>query len=404
MGLFDWLFGPPSRDRFARRLIKALQHAGEKNPINYDPEKYRLQVGGESENLMNLSNIYEEWCAASASQRQTIFNNAVRTWFSHRRELPQSFEDVQHDVLPGVRSRMLFELTGMRMKVQGKEKFDWPYRPLGDWLGAGLVYDLPESMMQVQQHTLDGWQTTFDEAFEVACNNLREVSKNPMERLAAGVWSSPWRDNYDASRMLLTDFLRNHDLRGDPVVMVPNRDTLLLAGSDDADGLGRLVAAAEKAFDHPRSISGIAFHLEGEDWLPFLPDPDHPQFSKFKLLWVKTAGSDYGDQAEVLNALHEKTNRDIYVAKFSAVQKPETGEVRSYCVWSEGVVSFLPETDDIFFFRPKTDDDGDIVARAPWERVREIAGDLMKPVGIYPERYLVDDFPSEPQLAALAQG
>jgi hypothetical protein len=35
--------------------------------------------------------------------------------------------------------------------------------------------------------------------------------------------------------------------------------------------------------------------------------------------------------------------------------------------------------------------------------VREIAGDLMKPVGIYPERYLVDDFPSETQLAALAQ-
>ena len=34
----------------------------------------------------------------------------------------------------------------------GEDKLDWPYRVLAGSLGVGLVYDLPESMLQVQRH------------------------------------------------------------------------------------------------------------------------------------------------------------------------------------------------------------------------------------------------------------
>jgi len=137
-----------------------------------------------------------------------------------------------------------------------------------------------------------------------------------------------------------------------------------------------------------------------DEWVPFLPGRSHPHHQKFKLLQVKTIGGGYGDQADALNALHEKTGKDIFVASFSALQKKETGEVRSYCVWSEGVVSFLPRTDDIFFFRPTGSEEGDVVATAPWGKAEAVLGDLMKPVGLYPERYLVEAFPSDEQLDA----
>src|SRR5262249_44549333 len=97
------------------------------------------------------------------------------------------------------------------------------------------------------------------------------------------------------------------------------------------------------------------------------------------------------------------TGKDIFVASFSARQGKETGAVRSYCVWSKGVVSFLPRTDDIFFFRPK-DGGGGLVATAPWDQARAVLGDLMKEVGLYPERFLVEQFPSDEQLAALGPG
>src|SRR5262249_50330402 len=168
-----------------------------------------------------------------------------------------------------------------------------------------------------------------------------------------------------------------HEVAGDPVVMVPNRDTLLLAGSADENGLGRLAALAEEAYEQPRSTSGMAFRLTEEDeWVPFLPRRSHPEYRRFKLLQVKTLGGDYADQGDALKALHQKTGQDVFVASFSALQGKETGEIRSYCVWSEGVVSFLPRTDDIFFFRPK-DGEGDTVAKAPWDRAQVALGDLM---------------------------
>ncbi len=110
---------------------------------------------------------------------------------------------------------------------------------------------------------------------------------------------------------------------------------------------------------------------------------------------------DYGEQAQALNALHEKSGSDIFVAGFSALKNEETAEVRSYCVWYEGAVALLPRTEDILFFRPRSEEDGDIVAVARWEQAQAVLGEMMKPVGLYPERYLVEDFPSEDQLTAL---
>jgi hypothetical protein len=405
MGLLDRFFGPPTKEKFARLMLDAIRKAGEQAPVRYDPERFRLYREGEGKNELNLTNAYREYCAAPAEQRPVLLKNLVRTWFAHRKGAPEEFEDARHDLLPGVRNRAVYEIAKLTVGREEGPKFDWPFRVLAESLGAGLVYDLPESMMQVQQHMLDTWKTTFDEAFEAALGNLRRISGEGLGRAAPGVWVSPWRDNYDPSRMVLHDFIRRHEVAGDPVVMVPNRDTLLLAGSADEDALGRLVALAEEAYEQPRPISGMAFRLTGEgEWAPFVPGRDHRHHPRFKLLQVKTVGGDYGDQAEALNALHEKTGEDTFVAAFSARRINATGEIRSYCVWSEGVVTFLPRTDDIFFFRPTGKETGDVVATAPWERAQAALGDLMKPVGLYPERYLVEAFPSGEKFAALGQG
>jgi uncharacterized protein YtpQ (UPF0354 family) len=220
-------------------LKRAVEKAGETRVIHYDAEQFTLQGQGERQNLFNMTNVYNEYCAAPRDQKQAIFDNFVRTWFASGKDMVEDYESAKPDILPGVRNRMLFEHAMMKMKVDGKGDLCWPYRPLGQHLGIGLVYDLPSSMMQIQQHSLDQWQVPFEDAYEVACENLQELTKHVLEQEAQGVWSSPWRDNYDPSRMLLLDYIRHHEIVGDPVVMVPNRDTLLLTGSKDAKGLGQ---------------------------------------------------------------------------------------------------------------------------------------------------------------------
>jgi uncharacterized protein YtpQ (UPF0354 family) len=401
MGIFDKFFGPPSKDKFAKMLKTAIEKAGENDPIHYDPEKFCLQSEGERTNILNLTNAYNEYCGASRDQKPSVVHNFVQTWFSHRKEMPDDFESARHDLLPVIRNRLMFEHTTMKMKSEGNTEFNWPYRSLAEVLGIGLVYDLPSSMVQLQQHFLDQWKTTFEEAYEAACDNLRAITKHRLNEVAPGVHMSPWRDNYDPSRMLLIDYIRHHEVRGDPVVMVPNRDALLLTGSKDSAGLARLVEVAEAAHDHPRPLSLLAFRLtEDDEWVPFMPPLDHPRYKQFRQFQVKCFGSDYDDQKAALNELHEKTGKDIFVASYSAAEKQDTGEIRSYCVWSAGVTAFLPKTDYIYFFLPTDEENGDIVATVPWADAEASLGNRIKRVGMYPERYLVEAFPTEEEIAA----
>ncbi|MFL5342571.1 MAG: hypothetical protein ACJ8F7_20760 [Gemmataceae bacterium] len=402
MGFLDKFLGPPGQDKFARMVIDAIRQAGETEPVHYDRDKFQLRHEGEHKGLMNLGNAYKEYLETPADRRPSLFKNLVPSWFTHRRETPEEFEDVKPDLLPTVRARAYYEITSMRMKTEEGPKVDWPYRPLAESLGVGLVYDLPESMMQVQRHNLDRWGVTFDDALETAGENLQQITRHEMLAVAPGVWRSPWRDNYDPSRLLLGGFIRHHKVAGDPVAMVPNRDTLLLAGAGDPAGLAKLVELAAEAFEHARSISGLAYRVdEAGEWVPYLPPPNHPQFTRFNQLRLKYLASDYGDQAAALKALHEKTGKDIFVPKFTVVQKKETRELRSYCVWAANISSFLPKTDDIYFYRPTQGADSEMVGGATWDQVAAVVGDLLKPMDIYPERFLVDGFPTPEQFAAL---
>jgi hypothetical protein len=105
---------------------------------------------------------------------------------------------------------------------------------------------------------------------------------------------------------------------------------------------------------------------------------------------------------ELLNALHEKTGEDVFVAAYMAAKDDETGRIRSYSVWSMGVDTLLPKTDVIHFFDPDRPEGEKIAGSGPWERVVEVVGGLMEEVDTYPERYRVRSYPTGEQLAAIA--
>ncbi|MEI8375690.1 MAG: hypothetical protein WCJ35_22945 [Planctomycetota bacterium] len=109
-----------------------------------------------------------------------------------------------------------------------------------------------------------------------------------------------------------------------------------------------------------------------------------------------SVGQNYSEQKELLDKLHEQTGEDLFVASFSAMEHKNTGYLRSYCVWTKNTISLLPVAERIVLGGP---DQAPVMA--PWEKVVEIAGDLMVPMGVYPERYRVDGFPSADQLAAM---
>ncbi len=144
-------------------------------------------------------------------------------------------------------------------------------------------------------------------ALDVAKENLLAL---PVKFIGAeldeGVYLSATGDSYDASRLILIDPIRRFPVKGEHIAMIPNRENLIVTGSEDVEGLAGMVKLAKKALNDPRLMSGIALRLDGDEWTPWLPPPSHPSYKDFQVLRRQTLGKDYADQKELLDKLYEK--------------------------------------------------------------------------------------------------
>ena len=408
MGWLDFMFGPPGRDKFAKLVMSELSKLGQTSPMRYDAEQFLIERG--SEGFINLANLYHEYCQVPRRDRAAVLQRFIRGCVGTTDfELPADFEDVHPDLLPVIRSRFYLESVGLQSRARGGDDFSVPQQFIGDHLSLSLVYDLPQAMRSITQEDLERWSVTLYEAVEAARRNLEQMGNVAFASLqneaGDGVYFSATGDNYDASRLVMLDLIRKFQVRGDYIAMVPNRDTLVVTGSEDEGGLAVMIKAAEDSFDKPRPISTIALRLESDSWETWLPERSSPHFAKFHELKVRTIGMEYNDQKELLDQIHDKTGEDLFVASFNAVQRKDTGAIASYGIWPEGACTLLPETDDLVLLRGDPEaKDVELAAAGPWQRVREVVGDLMQPMGVYPERYRVEAFPTAPQLAAIGKG
>ena len=318
-----------SKDAFAQQIVDGIKRAGENRTLIYDKDEFAIRTPEKNGCAVNLRNAFSEFCAV-----------------------------------------------------------------FGEHFAVGLVYDLPEAMRHITQTDLEKWGVTLNEALEVAKQNLAK-----MQFTLAGphrgegiCWCSIQKDSYDAARILLLDKIRGFPVRGDIVAMIPNRETLYLAGSEDLHALTEMLKSATEAVQQPRYISGIALRLVGDDWKPWLPEQDHPFYSDFRKLQTQTFGRAYANQKELLDKLHEKTGQHICVASFSGMTPKDT-----VCVWTKGALPLLPRTDLIGFVE-LSGIHGRLSQMVPWDRAVEVVGDLMKPMGMWPERWETLGFPNDEQL------
>lgn len=402
MGFWDRLRGKPTRDDFAQMVIKAMRARGEARPIHYEAEGFKLRIGEEPAAIAWLQNGYQEYLRSPRARRVEVLR---RYAIGPAPEVDSDrLEDILPRLLPRVRDRFFYTAMGLRLELEGLPPRESLYRPIAEHLALGLVQDLPDHIIEVPAEVFHRWGIPFDEALEVARGNLEKLSAAPFERVRPGVYLSPWRDNHDAARLLLTGALRRLLVRGDPVVMVAHRDTLIVTGTGDPQGLEAMAMMTEVILDEPRSISGIPVCLLDDDtWAPFVPEPGDPAFVRFAALRVGTLASEYGRQKQMLDGLHEKRGEDLFVASYEGRISDDGREVFSYCAWTREVVSLLPRTDRILFVDLEQPEDRRVVP-ARWEQAAEIVGDLMQPVDTYPPRYRVDGFPTPEQLEALRAG
>jgi hypothetical protein len=319
-------------------------------------------------------------------------------------ELPLDFDDIQPDLLPVVRSRFYLESVQLQAQLRGSDLPNVPCQVVGEHLALSLVYDLPHAMRSIGHDDLDHWGVRFYHALEAARHNLEQLSNVAFANINNHCFASATGDNYDASRLVLIELIHRLPVRGEPIAMVPNRDSLVITGSDDETGLQIMSKLANDSLQQPRPISTIALQLEGDQWQPWLPDRSTPLHEVFRELRLKTLASEYAEQAEMLQQL-QTVRQGAAPANFNLVQDTATQRLSSYCVWPDHGPALLPETDQVAFVAVNPDTSGSrMLGMADWDWVLQVMGSTLQPQGIYPERWLVRDFPTPHQCEQLFHG
>lgn len=404
MGWFDWLFGPPTEAKFAQLFMSALKNAGEGRNLRFDPAQFQVLIGDDDDQggIINLRNFYEEFCKLSPADRKRFLPEIVEAILAPREELPSDFNEVRGHLRPKIWARAGIEHTNLQARIRGGQKgIDMPQYEVGSHLLASIVYDLPRSVRSISSEELEEWGTSYYEALEIATQNLIEADFS-YAKVGDGLYVSATGDSYDASRILLTEFIKSLEVRGDTIAMVPNRDMLIIGGSDDDEALATMLALAEQAVENPRPLASTPLKLVGDQWVDWMPSRGHPLFDGFRMLELKYLYQEYAQQKEMLDKLYEQQSIDRFVASFSAASEQDGDNVFSYSVWSEGIESLLPQTERVMFFRSRGEEN-EIVASAPWHKVQKVVGHLMSDVDLYPKRYLVTEFPSDEELAQLGK-
>jgi hypothetical protein len=402
MGLLDRLRGRPTPDDFAAMMLRGLAQAGTRG-YRYDRDESRLvRVEGDKPvAVIGLANMHATYLAKPGGERAAYLKTCVRSALATQRSLPEDFGAARPDLRAKVWSRAGLEQAVARSRLEGMgEGPDIPTVPLGEHLLVSVAFDWPEATQSVNREDLERWGVTIDEALEAGKENLEATMKG-YARIGEHLAAFMPGDSYDACRVLLVDRIRDMGMKGRPVAMVPNRKLAYVTGEDDPEGLAMMADLAAEPLADPYGLSGVPLVLDGDTWVDWMPPPGHPSHRAFRDLEVKTLGPMYQAQEELLNRLHERDGVGVFVASFSAVEKPDNGGLVSYCVWGNGVDALLPVTQKIIFFRELGERPAAI---GEFDRVREVAGDLMEPTDHYPPRYRVRESPDEAALAAIGLG
>jgi hypothetical protein len=212
-----------------------------------------------------------------------------------------------------------------------------------------------------------------------------------------GVLAWQANDSFDAGRILLTDVLAGLAVRGELVAMVPDRDVLLLAGSEDVAQLRALANVAHRRFEESnRLLSGWPLVRRGGQWRVF--DPPAEVATEFRRLARRYAALGYRQQSEVLQKSLEAVGEDVFVGSWllESAEDAPPGEFTTLVVWTEGVPTLLPEADEVVF-----NSSDKVMYRVPWARMRAVVAHLMQSTEHFPARWQVDGFPTAGELLAM---
>lgn len=384
---------PPEKSEFAQIVTRAFEAAGISG-TEYRESEFAVKIPGREATVF-LHNTYAQYCKAQPSDRKAVVAKLVAS-FGSIPEVPADFKSARQHLMPVVRDSAYFNLSQLLTRLNPSREPSWDAKPLVDGLILALAYDSEHSITSLDRKSLQGWGIAFEAAFGIAKDNLWERTDPNRFVGQNGVYWGEWGDSYDSSRILFPELIYRLSLDGDPVAYVPNRDTLLVTGKNNVEGLrGLLKRGRETHFEQGHPVSPDLYLLEDGAWKTYIPED-----LELHRLWMETRRQrdavNYAQQKEVLDKLPEYD--EVFVAKLSLFTR-EDESVFSACVWPRDVDSLLPRAEIIALVLDEGSTESVMVL---WDAAVPVIGHLLEQVpGLTPSRFRAREFPTDREIARL---
>ena len=395
MGIFDFISGKPSKEKFVKQALTAFRQAGAQGDLVYDEAEFSVKLKSldGSEFVGNFHNIYIDYCNAKASEREENLLKYAKGMVQVQTTLPATYEVGKKKLLPLL--RCVYEdiaLGLMTEQTAGNTSPQTVSQPFAADIATQIGFDGEFTIMRISPSALADWGVSFEDALAQAVENLRDMTTDKWHQITPGAFVGAWSDHYDTSRALLTDCLYRLALNGDPVIIMPTRETLLVTGARDLVGQAAIVAAAIAAQEEfPRHLSMQMLRYDGKHWQEFMPDGQAG--AQLKLEQLRALSGDYQQQKDMLERKLERTGEDVFVASFTCMQKNPESPVVSYAAWSEDVDSLLPKVDRLMLIKIGQGGGANQTASIPWDVAMAELGACVEKTQHQPPRYRTKVFP-----------
>lgn len=377
-----------ARDRFARAFARALKKAHDGQPVTYDANDFCVRIGDEAAHF--LDNRYDLYRGAPWYRRKAVLRDFVRGAATLASDGDEQV-DWRTVVLPCVRDAAW--LHGMADRGLPASEF----RPIGHHHIVTVIEDYAHRITFPPKGAWAELGTDFEEALGVAHSRLWEMSNEDFLRRPSGLWCSPWRDCHDTARLALPGLADRLDVRGEPIALIPHRDYLLVTGSQDIDALRDMFEGGRQLWEGPYSLSLWPLVWRNDAWTDWVPPDGHPIANEAALARALHMARSYGAQKQAIDKRHENDRVDVFVATFQASQHTGTQAVETWCGWTSGVPTLLPQTDVVAIKSDVTDES----IWVSWEAFCAVVGARLGTTDMYPPRWMISTTMSESDLRHL---
>ncbi len=251
----------------------------------------KLNINENKIEIVKISSLHVTFIIkGNATEQQSYLDNAYREYKNSPLEIDDilnrygssmlstiSTIDTQYtkeSILPIIKDFLFIKNAHDQMQKYDNVKIiPLIYEKLNDVLYIVYAFDTRENIRYLSQNDLKLLKLDKTQLLKIAKNNLLNYLPEIQTQGDTSELSVVIADgNYEASLLLIDDLWNknNFPVKGNIVVYIPNRDTVLVTGSDDKINLDKIHEIVYSPnVEWPHIVAEVGFIRSGNTWIEF---------------------------------------------------------------------------------------------------------------------------------------